>query len=370
LKSFFQFLGRAYKYFRGTKRVWRKPPRADLLIIDRGTANPLDEMFAHHNPHIMDIRGESVNMLALLRAVPKIHLGAVAYLEAYIDFVNPKLILSRTDNNATLWQLKRRTNSTYKVALIQNGWRTPHETSISKPVGLLDNTVDTYFSFGNCSSTLIAGYIRANFVEIGSLKANHYEHFTRNYLGADIALISTYREKDKKSYREFDKFIENLSKVCLKKSLSIIVIGCQIGETEQLKELSYYENLIWHCNWKFHKKIDTVASYEALRLVRLVIVENSTLGYESLVLGMRTGFFTVRAKNFATEQFAQMLGLDARGKFWTNDATAEEIERILSYLSDATEVQWRIDSGAIIGQLISHDFRNIKLRSYVREILN
>ncbi|MBJ7272284.1 MAG: hypothetical protein JHD11_07575, partial [Ilumatobacteraceae bacterium] len=123
MKSFFQFLGRAYKYFRGTKRVWRKPPRADLLIIDRGTASPLDEMFAHHNPHIMDIRGESVNMLALLRAVPKIHLGAVAYLEAYIDFVNPKLILSRTDNNPTLWQLKRRPNSTYKVALIQNGWR-------------------------------------------------------------------------------------------------------------------------------------------------------------------------------------------------------------------------------------------------------
>ena len=124
MKSFFQFLGRAYKYFRGTKRVWRKPPRADLLIIDRGTASPLDEMFAHHNPHIMDIRGESVNMLALLRAVPKIHLGAVAYLEAYIDFVKPKLILSRNgDSDLNLWRLKRRKNSSYLVALVQNGWR-------------------------------------------------------------------------------------------------------------------------------------------------------------------------------------------------------------------------------------------------------
>jgi surface carbohydrate biosynthesis protein len=123
MKAFLQFLQRAYKYFRSTKRVWCRPPRASLLIIDRGTASPLDEMFAHHNPHIMEIRGESVNMLALLRALPKIHLGAVAYLEAYIDFVKPKLILSRTDNNHTLWQLKRRPNVTYKVALIQNGWR-------------------------------------------------------------------------------------------------------------------------------------------------------------------------------------------------------------------------------------------------------
>ena len=123
MKAFLQFLQRAFKYFRNTKRVWRRPSRASLLIIDRGTASPLDEMFAHHNPHIMEIRGESVNMFALLRALPKIHLGAVAYLEAYIDFVKPKLILSRTDNNHTLWQLKRRPNVTYKVALIQNGWR-------------------------------------------------------------------------------------------------------------------------------------------------------------------------------------------------------------------------------------------------------
>ena len=123
MKSFLQFLQRAYKYFRRTKRVWRKPPQADLLIIDRGTASPLEEMFAHHKPHVLDIRGESINMRALLRAVPKIRLGALAYIEAYIDFVKPKLILSRTDNNATMWQLKRRKNVTYQVALIQNGWR-------------------------------------------------------------------------------------------------------------------------------------------------------------------------------------------------------------------------------------------------------
>ena len=80
MKSFLQFLKRAYQYFRGTKRVWRKPPQADLLIIDRGTASPLDEMFAHHAPHVLEIRGESINMRALLRAVPKMHLGALAYI--------------------------------------------------------------------------------------------------------------------------------------------------------------------------------------------------------------------------------------------------------------------------------------------------
>ena len=93
----------------------------------------------------MDIRGESVNMLALLRAVPKIHLGAVAYLEAYIDFVNPKLILSRTDNNPTLWQLKRRPNSTYKVALFQNGWRFEYADSVPHASIQKKYQVDSFF---------------------------------------------------------------------------------------------------------------------------------------------------------------------------------------------------------------------------------
>ncbi|MFZ9651545.1 MAG: hypothetical protein ACO3AI_07480, partial [Ilumatobacteraceae bacterium] len=152
MKAFLQFLQRAFKYFRNTKRVWRRPPRASLLIIDRGTASPLDEMFAHHNPHIMEIRGESVNMFALLRALPKIHLGAVAYLEAYIDFVKPKLILSRNgDSDLNMWRLKRRSRLGYKVALV-HGWRLDLEFEMPMLLSAAGSIgqwfVDTVFTYG------------------------------------------------------------------------------------------------------------------------------------------------------------------------------------------------------------------------------
>ena len=189
MKAFLQFLQRAFKYFRNTKRVWRRPSRASLLIIDRGTASPLDEMFAHHNPHIMEIRGESVNMFALLRALPKIHLGAVAYLEAYIDFVKPKLILSRTDNNHTLWQLKRRPNVTYKVALIQNGWRLNNAQSLSALNGLADYQVDSAFVFSEASRSVFSGGFDANFIECGSLRANNYEKLIVKNKVHSVALI-------------------------------------------------------------------------------------------------------------------------------------------------------------------------------------
>ena len=181
MKSFLQFLKRAYQYFRRTKRVWRKPPRAALLIIDRGTASPLDEMFAHHKPHVLDIRGESINMRALLRAVPKIRLGALAYIEAYIDFVKPKLILSRTDNNATMWQLKRRKNVSYQVALVQNGARaisfflvpSVSDTLNIEPKSV--NLVDKYFVFGECVGQILRTRVKAKFEYSGSLVLNNLD---------------------------------------------------------------------------------------------------------------------------------------------------------------------------------------------------
>ena len=206
MKAFLQFLQRAFKYFRNTKRVWRRPSRASLLIIDRGTASPLDEMFAHHNPHIMEIRGESVNMFALLRALPKIHLGAVAYLEAYIDFVKPKLILSRTDNNHTLWQLKRRPNVTYKVALIQNGWRTRFVRSMS--IGMRSDVdsktlkSDKYFVFGNNTIDLVKNRVSVDFEKSGNIVLNmfSFESVSELKKSADskhrVALISTFRSKE------------------------------------------------------------------------------------------------------------------------------------------------------------------------------
>ena len=177
--------------------MWRKPPQADLLIIDRGTASPLDEMFAHHAPHVLDIRGESINMRALLRAVPKIRLGALAYIEAYIDFVKPKLILSRTDNNATMWQLKRRKNAPYQVALVQNGWRLdigfeiPQLLEKSGPAGIW--TIDKLFAFGPAWISQFPSYVKFEGVAAGSVKANEFSNMSRSVQQSQVSWISTVR---------------------------------------------------------------------------------------------------------------------------------------------------------------------------------
>ena len=175
----------------------------------------------------MDIRGESVNMLALLRAVPKMHLGAVAYLEAYIDFVKPKLILSRTDNNPTLWQLKRRPNATYKVALVQNGWRLDLEFEmpmlLSTPALSGPWFVDTVFSYGPTWPAQIARATKAKGIPSGSMLANTFKKVNHQQR---ISLVSTFRSEY--VHKKLDLGLglyHSLYLYLTKKDLNLTIIG-------------------------------------------------------------------------------------------------------------------------------------------------
>ncbi|MFM8851825.1 MAG: hypothetical protein ACKOGL_01265, partial [Acidimicrobiaceae bacterium] len=169
-------------------------------------------------------------MLALLRALPKIHLGAVAYLEAYIDFVKPKLILSRTDNNHTLWQLKRRPNVTYKVALIQNGWRLNNAQSLSALNGLADYQVDNAFVFSEASRSVFSLVLDANFNECGSLRANNYERSTLKNKVNSVALISSFRESKSENYFSAVAALRVFANVLSSRKLFLDIAGSESTE--------------------------------------------------------------------------------------------------------------------------------------------
>ena len=374
MKSFLQFLQRAFKYFRTTRRVWRRPPRANLLIIDRGTASPLDEMFAQHDPHIMEIRGESVNMFALLRALPKIHLGAVAYLEAYIDFVKPKLVLSRTDNNHTLWQLKRRPNVTYKVALVQNGWRLtvdfeiPALLSSTGPCG--DWEIDKLFAFGSAWVSQIPSHVLFTAELNGSSKANHFL-FSRKSEKNGIGFISSYRPTVGKSQNYLDVSVQYqfLDRKIGKTGKDFFIIANTKKSDSVWPEFNYYSESFVKSKWKLLSRDFSLSSYQKLQSVECVIVESSSLGYECLGMGMRVGFIAFRPQHRQDRRFGKPLEFGEKGPFWTNDPSEEEIGRILDYLLNVSDEQWERDSGWIRDQLMVHDYGNTKIRAYVEGVL-
>lgn len=373
LREYLGFLRRAWAMFRSAEKVWRLPGRARLLIIDRNTAYPLDEIFAHHSPHIMDIRGESINLAVVLRAIPKFRLGALAYLEAYIDAVAPTLILSRTDNNPMLWQLKRRPSSPYTVALIQNGWRLDLEfemPELLRPAGPHGPwRVDRVLSFGPTWAQQVHRRVADVGAPIGSVLANGFAPRTDAPSDHGVTLVSTYRpEYPKKGWDLGDPLYAGLDAALARRGVSVTVAGFSGPETSS-GERAFLQARLPRVSWSLTPRASRRTSYETLGTGVAVIVDQSSLGYEALGLGHRVGFVNAMQWSRSTHRFGKPLEFGEKGPFWTNDPSEAEIERILDYLLTVSDEQWEKDSGWIRDQLIVHDYGNTKLKRYVEGVL-
>jgi len=306
-----------------------------------------------------------------LRALPKARLGAVAYLEAYIDFVKPKLVLSRSDNNHTLWQLKRRPDVTYQVALVQNGWRIPDspggETNLIGTLGF--EKVDTYFSLGRASRASFESKLDIHFVEIGSLRLNNFPNcLLHDVNGLAISLISIFRPGRTDSNQGISE-LANLKTYLVKNEIDLQIMGSQISAVGVEEEMRFYEKAIPRDRFTLSRRTDANSSYTKLSPKSIYIADQSTLGYEALALGLRVGFISFQPPFRLTDRFGKPLEFGEKGPFWTNDPSEEEIGRILDYLLSVSDEQWERDSGWIRDQLMVHDYGNTKIRAYVEGVL-
>jgi surface carbohydrate biosynthesis protein len=112
-----------------------------------------------------------------------------------------------------------------------------------------------------------------------------------------------------------------------------------------------------------------MTSYSRLDDSSIFIVDQSTLGYEALSLGLRVGFISFQSLFRKTDRFGKPLEFGEKGPFWTNDPSEEEVGRILDYLLNVSDEQWERDSGWIRDQLMVHDYGNTKIRAYVEGVL-
>ena len=149
----------------------------------------------------------------------------------------------------------------------------------------------------------------------------------------------------------------------------LVIVGNTKQDGDSWQELNYYEQSFKASSWHLQSRDNSLSSYQALQNVSCVIVESSSLGYESFGMGLRVGFFAFRPQHRQDRRFGKPLEFGEKGPFWTNDPSADEISRILDYLLTVTDEQWERDSGWIRDQLMAHDFGNTKLRAYVEGVL-
>ena len=349
----------------------------------------------------MDIRGESVNMLALLRAVPKIHLGAVAYLEAYIDFVKPKLILSRTDFNVSLWSLKRR-NVNYRVAIIQCAWRPElfgELTVVAKDKS--PNTkyvVDMAFAYGPRTVSPRIGEVANSLSYCGSTKANLFSREVMEKKSNEIAVLSQFRSKmfevDPDFYLPEGEVLRTIAELARNKQFQVFVYSPFSTNEKTFAEKKFFDNCFQGFPFEFLPLSHKLDSYRGVKDAEIVISIDSTLGYESLGLGSKVCIFTSRTLrpdyephysllkkkwgivgDFGVEafrvnnKFGSQADFGDKGFFWSNVRSRDEIIRVFNSVLNATRDEWERESRPFADQLMVHDYGNTKIRAYVEGVL-
>jgi len=279
-----------------------------------------------------------------------------------------------------MWQLKRRKNVSYQVALVQNGLRTRHVDSAirvsSENGGQWVNSANKYFVFGDSVIKLVENRVLADFEHCGNIVLNELDiplNIELKYIDTNslinVGLISTFRSKQTELHESQRIIYCSLDNFLAKTNYELLIIGNGASKIEQELETQFFSEIFQKAKFRIGFFRVNGDSYKHLKTNKWILSGHSTLGYETLVTGVPIGFVLPMAKIFDGRDFDATSNLGSSGLFWSRSDDPQEHNRIFTYLDTVSDEQWEHDSGWIRDQLMVYDYGNTKIRTYVEGVL-
>lgn len=333
---------------------WCFPKRVDVLIVFTDTSHQLREYFPKTKVSVLDLESQTRNVFALLHSLFFRRPSVLGYLASYVAITRPRLVLSMQDNFEPLWNLKSHCPDV-AIALVQNGLRT--DNLGSTPLNVKDQLqVDDYFCFSSKTAEFLGSRVNARFVPSGSFRNNHCLRFhsTDNH----ISYISTYRcdiapshlveTRDGVSGITYQQIwtsrlavIRSVLSICRLRGLRLRILG---KDNDYKSESDFFAAALGDSSFDFVARRDQHFQYAETDRARIVVSTGSTLGLESLSRGNRTAIFDnmPRLLDQPSQRFGWPSLLPTEGPFWSESATAERIEAVLSFLFASSDVDWQL----------------------------
>jgi surface carbohydrate biosynthesis protein len=388
----FPSIPRVLAYLWHSKKIWRKPRKAKVLIYDRCGSEVLLTYIDPKSVEILDLRGESLNLYVLFKCLLNLKLSPANYIFQYLTCVKPGVALTFIDNKPSFYLLKN-----YKKKLItvcvQNGLR----GELSDPLLVLEQQVhsrnkykvDYMLVFGNAIGRENVKYIEGKTLPIGSFKNNLYQTRTQKS-SKSVLFLSQYRPPPspesspmlmqgnkpifwKQFYSAEEFLLPLLQKYCLQNELVLKICLCSSDQTKQ--ESNYFKALLGNESFELIKKSNLYSSYENLYssyenvvAAGVVIFIDSTLGYEALARGKKTAAFTLRGKLKRSVSFGWPADLPDNGPFWTNHADECEFKRVMDYITTVKDEEWEQARQHYVPELMEYDPGNTRFLKLMRDI--
>ena len=351
------------------KIIWSRPRHRSVLLIDPSGIDILTQFVEIKDIEVLNL--EETNIWIFVRTVLKLKVSTAAYVDTYIGSTQPKVVMTFIDNDVNFYKLKNLNQKTKFIA-IQNGIRANYSGSPS--LGFFDQlsvafdrgelSSDFLCVFGSASASQLTSFIKTETKTVGSLKNNLFTAPTKMQdVISDVVLISQYppfsvHEVSRRIYfgeqsislldfYRIESTVANLvAQYCAANDLSLVVCGKR--DSVDSDEQKFFSDSIGSLPWSYVPRSSTYSTYEIANAAKIVVSVDSTVGQEFLARGKRVAFMSGRTHAADPVALAQVrdtnfgypLDLPLTGKFWTNQASATELARILDYLQAATDEEW------------------------------
>ena len=363
----FSKLRRIIRVLRTTRISFRIPKQTLIVQIHRDGLDILERYVKRSNVSVVD--PAELNFWILFKCLMLRKFQMREYFVEAIKAHRPRVVITFIDNDPTFYQLKSLNSSPVYIA-VQNGLR--HNYAYAYRCGFVDHLVkaggkdllsaDLICTFGKGSSLFFENNIRTKTLVTGNLKNNSMELVIPDKVEFDIVFMSQHAPFDLASRNEifylneaslsihdFYKIESTVAKFlaqyCQQHSLRFAVSGKR--GPDELFEREFFSEAIGEFPYTFLPKIDSRSSYANAYNSKLVVVIDSTIGYELLSRGKKVAFFSAREfeqrqkpNNGRDTCFGYPNAYSDSGVFWTNFPDPNEYSRILDSILKMTEAEW------------------------------
>jgi surface carbohydrate biosynthesis protein len=363
----FSKLRRIIRVLRTTRISFRIPKTSSLVQIHNDGLDILARYVNSSDISVVD--PAELNFWILFKCLMLRKFQMREYFVEAIKAHRPRVVITFIDNDPTFYQLKSLNSSPVYIA-VQNGLR--HNYAYAYRSGFVDHLVnaggkdllsaDLICTFGKGSSLFFENNIRTKTLVTGNLKNNSMELVIPNKVEFDIVFMSQHAPFDLASRNEifylneaslsihdFYKIESTVAKFlaqyCQQHSLRFAVSGKR--GPDELFEREFFSEAIGELPYTFLPKIDSRSSYANAYSSKLVVVIDSTIGYELLSRGKKVAFFSAREfeqrqklNNGRDTCFGYPNAYSDSGVFWTNFPDPNEYSRILDSILEMTEAEW------------------------------
>lgn len=365
------------------------PGQKSLLIYDRLSERHLSNYFYRNSYEILDIRKERLNIPIFIISLIKFLFDnkkiSQIYCIEYIRFVNPRVVITLIDNNKNFWTYKEVFNN-IKFVFVQNGVRGVTGDVFDSLINCKHHEkkyfVDHMFVFGETTGRLYKKYINGETHHIGSF-VNNMNH-PIGPIKRDLVYIlqfkvigrnKPYRYKTVSGkkitwddcYSYNDKIIKYLLTYCKKNNMTFSILGRSKLPSEQEKEKEYIKEIIAEDSYEYIPSDKKYTSYEELLKSKIIVVMESTLGYEMLARRKRVVYLGVREKTLDESSRFGWPDLPKKGFFWTNEFKISEFDRVTNNVVYASNIEWKDICDRYVTNLIKYDPGNSKFISIMRK---